>query len=129
MDHWKTNPELGIRHSLERDVGQHMSALALGSGKLPVLGTPALVAALEEASFRCIEDFLSEGFDTVGIHICIDHLKASAVGEQICCTAELVRIEGRSLTFKVFAEDSLGLICQGLHKRFVVNAENFLRKV
>jgi len=129
MDHWKKNPELGIRFSIERAVTDEMSAVSLGSGKLPVLGTPALVSALEESSYRCIEAFLNTGYDTVGIHVCIDHLKASAMGEQISCTAELVRIEGRSLTFKVFAEDGHGLICHGIHKRFVVNAENFMRKM
>lgn len=129
MQHWNVMPELGTRFGIERQVGAHMSAESCGSGNLPVLGTPALVALLEEASFRSVSKHLLPGYETVGTHISIDHIKATAIGETISCYAELVKIEGRALTFKVFAEDSSGLISQGVHSRFVVSRDHFMQKV
>ncbi len=129
MDHWKEAPLLGSRFCLEKAVDQAMSAVACGSGKLPVLGSPALIAALEEASWRCVETYLSEGYDTVGTHFSFDHVKATALNALISCTAELVKIEGRSLTFKIFAEDEYGLIGHGYHRRFIVNSETFMARI
>jgi len=129
MEHWKETPELGNRYCFERIVTEEMSAVSCGSGNLHVLATPALVAALEEASFRSVGSHLLDGYDTVGTHVCLDHIKATAIGEKVTFSAELVKIEGRSLTFKVFAEDSTGLIGQGKHQRFVICTEQFIQRV
>lgn len=129
MEPWSQLPELGCRFCIEKTVSQAMSATACGSGNLDVLGTPALIAELEAAAMKAIAPFLTHGFDTVGTHICVDHIKATAIGDTVTCTAELVKVEGRSLTFKVFAEDGSGLIGQGSHQRFVVNVDHFMKKL
>jgi predicted thioesterase len=129
MNPWKDIPEIGCRFSIEKRVTESMSAAACGSGNLPVLGTPALMAGLESAAMSTIASYLAPGFDTVGTHVSLDHIKATVIGDSVGFTAELVKVDGRSLTFKIFAEDSSGLIGQGSHQRFVVNADHFMKKI
>ena len=42
--------EIGMTHTIESTVTQDMTAAALGSGALPVFGTPFLVALMENAA-------------------------------------------------------------------------------
>lgn len=104
------------------------TAESLGSGLLPVFSTPSLVAFMENTAMQLID--LPEGGSSVGTSISVKHLKASAVGEELTCVAQLVESEGRRFVFKLKVTDSSGeLIGEGIHERFVVNVERFMSKL
>ncbi len=110
-------------------VSDGQSAINLGSGTLPVFGTPALVACMENTAWKAVEN-LQEGETTVGISMDIQHLKASAIGETITCTARITAVEGRKISFDIEARNERGeLIGKATHDRFVVNAEKFMAKL
>ena len=105
------------------------TAEVMGSGNLPVFATPAMVALLENAAMLAVASELEEGNTTVGALMNVSHVKPSGMGAEIQATARLVAVEGRKLTFEVKAEDGEGVIGEGTHVRYVVNAGKFMAKV
>ena len=118
----------GIIGKKEIVVTEELTAAALGSGLLPVFGTPALVALMEETCHTSVGEFLDEGQGTVGIGISVRHLAASPVGMKITCTTKLISVEGRALTFSVEAFDEVEKIGTALHERFIIDNERFMNK-
>jgi len=109
-------------------VQENQTASNFGSGLLEVFATPALIALMENTSMKLID--LPEGSSSVGISICMKHLKASQIGEKVECTAKVVAIDGRKYTFEIKATDSTGdIIGEGTHERVIVNIEKFMSKV
>lgn len=106
-----------------------MAADRIGSGLLPVYATPMVIALMESTSCLCIED-LDEGYTTVGVEINVQHVKATAIGEQVTCTAFLKEQDERSYRFILRVENARGEeIAEGTHVRVRVNKEKFLSKV
>ncbi|NLB22873.1 MAG: thioesterase family protein [Clostridium sp.] len=118
--------ELGMEHTSQFIVEEHHSAEFLGSGDLEVLATPALIAFLEKTCKDSIRPAMEKELTSVGIHIELDHLKASLIGAQIRCTSEVVAQEGKLIRFTVKAESNGSLIAQGKHTRAIVDRERFL---
>ncbi len=106
------------------------SARALGSGGLDVFGTPAMIALMENTALDMVRKDLPEGSDTVGIEINAKHLKASAIGTVILCTATITGIDGRKISYSIEAmeEESGKLIGTATHDRFIVDIEKFMSK-
>lgn len=119
----------GIKHTVEITVSENDTAEKYGSGLVPVYATPAMIALMENASMNCVLPYLPKGYNTVGTEVNIKHLKATAVGEKVACEAELIEIEGRKLVFKVVANDTKGMIGKGVHTRFVINTEMFMKNM
>ncbi len=110
-------------------VTHELTAEVIGSGSLLVYATPAVVALIENTACQCITN-LHAGETTVGTHIDVHHLKASAVGEKVTCTATLVAQEGRKYSFTAEVVNATGeTIARATHERFLVNAERFMEKV
>lgn len=106
------------------------TALAVGSGSLPVLGTPRLIAWLEAATCAVIDELLPSGATSVGTRVEVEHLAATAVGGEVSCTAILMRQSQRSLSYAVTAVDSLGTeVGRGTIARVIVDAERFLARL
>lgn len=107
------------------------SAAALGSGDLPVLGTPAMIALMEQAAMRAIAPFLETDTESsVGISLNISHNRATAIGDTVIATATVTGIDGRRIDFEVSATDSSKTeIGTGTHIRFVVDREKFMAKI
>lgn len=103
-------------------------AVTVKSGSLPVLATPMMIALMEQAACAALSDTLEEGETSVGTAVSILHVAATPSGVQISAEAEVTAISGREITFRVAASDKSGIIGEGTHKRFVVNAEPFLEK-
>ena len=101
----------------------------MGSGDMPVLATPALVALMENAAMLSVKNVLSDDETTVGGRIDITHLKPTKIGNEVLATAELICVEGRKLTFQVVAYQGETLIGKGEHIRFVVNRRHFLENL
>ncbi len=121
--------EKGLTYSSRMVVGREHTAEAMGSGDMAVFATPAMVALVENAAMMAVADHLGDGETTVGTHIEMDHVRASAVGSEVVAQARLIDVEGRKLTFEVEACDNGGVIGKGIHTRFVVQRERFLAKL
>ena len=109
-------------------VEEAATALSMKSGSLRVLATPALVALCEEAACGCAVPLLTEGKTSVGTEITLRHVAATPVGMRVTATATLTAFEGRELRFTLHAEDECGLIGEGTHTRFIVDADRFQQK-
>ena len=116
--------------SVDLDVAEADTARALGSGDLPVLGTPRLIALAEAATVRAARSRVGEGQSSVGTRVRFDHLRATPLGGRVTATAELVHEDGRLLRFSVAAHDADGrLVGEGEITRVVVDVERFLGKL
>jgi fluoroacetyl-CoA thioesterase len=106
-------------------VGTRDTAPHVGSGKIGVLATPIMVNLMEAAALHAVEKFMPPGYQTVGTHLDVTHFAATPVGLRVRAYAELVKVEGRKLTFRLRAEDEAELIGEGMHERIVINVERF----
>jgi predicted thioesterase len=122
------NLAAGLKGEARLVVGEADTARALGSGDVDVLGTPRLVALLEEATCEAVEGRLDPSSTTVGMRVQVDHLQPTPVGAEVIAEAYLDKIEGRRITFTVTASDSGGLVAAGKVTRVVVDVERFMRK-
>ena len=104
------------------------TALAMGSGTLRVLATPAMIALIEGCCAESVEDMLDEGLTTVGTNVNAAHIAASPLGVSILCRSKLTAVDGRRLDFEAEVYDSKELIGKAKHTRFIVDAEKFLNK-
>lgn len=109
-------------------VGVEDTAEKFGSGSVPVLATPRLIALCEEATCRALDGLFEPTKTSVGVRVQFDHLAPLKPGARVTAEAVLERIEGRRLTFTVSASDSAGLVGAGRVTRVVVLVESFLEK-
>jgi fluoroacetyl-CoA thioesterase len=106
------------------------TALALGSGDLPVLGTPRLLAWCEAVTCAVVEQDARDGQTSVGTRIQLDHVGASAVGAVLRVRAVTTYVDGRLVRFEVVAEDSSGrVVGHGEITRVVVDRNRFLSRL
>lgn len=105
------------------------TAAAVGSGSLPVLGTPRLLAWCEAATCAAIDSALSPGETSVGTRMELEHTKASPVGAAIEVTASTTYVDGRLHRFTVAARQERKIVATGEVTRVVVNAEKFLARL
>lgn len=118
----------GLHGSAKLVVTNEDTAVALGSGEVPVLGSPRLIALMEEAAVTAVGDRLPPGQTTVGMRVQVDHLAPTNVGSAVSAEATLEKVEGRRLTFTVSATDQCGLVAAGKVTRVVVETARFLEK-
>ena len=119
---------VGIKGKIERVVTEELTAQGIGSGGLPVFGTPAVIALAEEAAWSSVEPELEPGQGTVGTMLNVDHIAATPVGMKVWSETELTAIDRRKLTFSVAVYDEAGLIAKGTHERFIIDNEKFMKK-
>ena len=119
----------GISLELKKVVKPEDSAKVYGSGLLDVFATPALIAFMEKCCMELAGSRLPEGYGSVGTAVNIKHIKASQVGTKIWCRATLSGSENRKLEFTLEAGDDSGLIGSGIHKRYIINEEEFLKNL
>jgi fluoroacetyl-CoA thioesterase len=93
----------GLRASVTAEVTEADTAVALGSGDVPVLGTPRLLALAEAACVAAIMPQLPEGKTTVGVAVSLEHSRPSPLGTEVEVQAELTEIEGKRLAFMFIA--------------------------
>jgi fluoroacetyl-CoA thioesterase len=122
--------EAGQRAEITVVVGVADTAAALGSGDVPVLGTPRLLALAEAATVKAVAGALAPGQTSVGTSIRLEHTAASPVGTRVTVTAELTVMDGRRLTFRVEAVDARGTVLGlGTLERVMVDREKFLERL
>ena len=121
--------QIGMRGCVSAVVTGEDTAQALGSGLVPVLATPRMIALMEEAAVNAVQSGLLPGETTVGTRLEAVHSAATLVGMKVTAWAEVTAVEGRKITFAVWAEDSEEQIGKGTHQRAVVQTERFLARV
>lgn len=117
----------GLTHTSRLTVSEAQTAQVIGSGDLPVLATPAMLALMENAAMLAVANELEDGQTTVGGHISLSHLKPSRVGAMVEATATLTKVDRRKLFFHVMAKQDGEVIGEGEHLRFVVDKQRFMQ--
>jgi fluoroacetyl-CoA thioesterase len=124
----------GIRADVRITVTEADTASALGSGDVPVLGTPRLLALAEEAAVAAVAPHLAPGYTTVGTTVSLEHRRASPPGAEVLVEAELTEVDGPRLAFRFLAraagpgEDASPVIGSGSHERVIVDRSRFLAR-
>ena len=121
------SPELhpGLKGTVEIVVGEEHTAPHVGSGRVRVLATPVMVNLMEAAALQAVEGLLPAGQQTVGTHLDITHVAATPVGMRVRACAEVTKVEKRTITFSVHAEDEKERIGGGIHERIIIHLERF----
>jgi predicted thioesterase len=120
---------VGAKNTFEKVSEPRESAAAVASGALDVFSTPSLVALFEQTALLAIDPTLPEGFGTVGTEVSVKHLKATPIGAKVRCTVEVTAVEGKRVSFSGEMWDEAGRIGEGTHTRFVVNKEEFKKRL
>ena len=119
----------GMKGSAELVVGEEHTAPRVGSGRVHVLATPVMINLIEAAALQAVENLLPPGHQSLGIRLDVRHFAATPVGMRVTATVELVKVDGRTLHFRVEAHDEKEPIGDGTHERVVVNVERFAARV
>lgn len=105
------------------------TAIRVGSGDVPVLGTPRLLSFAEGATVKAVQQYLDPGQTSVGTKVELEHLAPSPVGMHVEISAELTEVDGRRLVFSIRAVDKTGvLVGVGRIERVVVDRQRFLAR-
>ncbi|MDY0344536.1 MAG: thioesterase family protein [Lentimicrobium sp.] len=105
------------------------TSIHFGSGLIEVFATPAMIALMEKTAQLSIQSQLPEGFISLGTEISVSHVKATLVGKIVRCESVLKSAEGKKLLFSVKVWDEKELIGEGIHRRYIVNALEFMDKL
>jgi fluoroacetyl-CoA thioesterase len=90
-----------------------------------VLATPVMILIMENAALAAIRPYLEKGESAVGTAIDVGHLAATPVGHEVRAEAEVVKVEGKRIEFKVSAHDETEEIGRGTHQRMVIDLASF----
>lgn len=120
--------EIGMTGRAETTVSDRNTALAVGSGALPVFATPMMAALMESAAMSAVSSALEEGQGTVGTRLDITHDAATPVGMKVWAEATVTAVDDRRISFTVKAQDACGPIGSGTHERFVISNDRFLAR-
>jgi predicted thioesterase len=118
----------GLTAEIDTLVTEKNTAECLGSGSVPVFGTPALVGLMEGAAIRALAGHLPPDTTSVGSRIDVRHLAPTSVGVRVRARAELQEVDGRRLVFRVEAWDEGQQIGEATHERFLVDRERFIAR-
>ena len=119
---------VGTKGRAETVVTRENTAAAVGSGLVPVFGTPFMIALMENAAVDAMAPYMEAGQGSVGTHLDVSHDAATPIGLKVWAEAEVTAVDGKALTFAVTAYDEAGPIGKGTHNRFIIDVERFLAK-
>lgn len=111
------------------------TAIAVGSGDVPVLATPRMIALMEQAAREALTGYLPVDYTSVGAELAVRHTRPSAVGAQVLAEAVITAVDGALVHFSVVARDvhiadqDRSLIGTGTHVRAAVQRDAFMRRL
>ncbi|MER7415856.1 hotdog domain-containing protein [Micromonospora peucetia] len=118
----------GLTARVELTVTDTDTAQAVGSGDVPVLGTPRVLALAEAATVAATAPRLPGGSTTVGTRVELDHRTATPVGRTVVAQARLTAVEGRRLHFEVSVSDGDETVAEGRVERVLVDRQRFVER-
>jgi predicted thioesterase len=124
-----SNLKIGLTGSAEIVVQDEDTAPRIGSGRVHVLATPVMINLMEAAALNAVERLLPPGCQSLGTRLEVGHYAATPVGMRLRATAELTKVDGRNLEFRVEAFDEKERVGDGSHIRVVVNVARFDERV
>lgn len=119
----------GLRHRTDLAVTAEHTAARAGSGDVPVLATPTLLALAEEACVAAIAGDVPDGQTSVGAWAEVEHERATPVGHTVTAEATLMGHHGRRLEFSVVVRDGDDVVARVRHRRVLVDRQRFLDKL
>jgi fluoroacetyl-CoA thioesterase len=119
---------VGASARVELRVTDADTAQTLGSGDVPVLGTPRLLALAEAATVAATGPRIAAGLTTVGTRVELEHRAATPVGRAVVAEATLTKVDGRRLTFEVSVRDGGDVVAEGHIERVLVDRRRFLSR-
>jgi len=119
---------VGATADVTHAVAEADTATAFGSGDVPVLATPRVLALLEEATVAAVAPLMADGQTTVGTRISLEHQAATPVGRTVTASARLVAVDGRRLEFEVTLTDGATVAAFGTVERIVVDRARFIAR-
>lgn len=119
----------GLRAEVRIVVAEADTASAIGSGDVPVLATPRLLALAEAATVAAVRDHLEPGTTSVGTSVVLEHKAASPIGAEVVTLAQLTEVDRRRLVFNVESSEGDTMVCAARVERFIVDREQFLGRL
>jgi len=123
---------VGLRATVRATVTEADTAAAMGSGDVPVLATPRLLALAEAAAVAAVAPQLADGLTSVGTKVSLEHRRASPLGAEIVVEAELTEVDGSRLVFgfiaRVDGTEEDVVLGAGTVERVVLDRERFLAR-
>jgi predicted thioesterase len=121
-----TSTWVGAAARVELTVTDADTAQTLGSGDVPVLGTPRVLALAEAATVAATTTRLPPGTTTVGTRVDLEHKAATAVGRRVVAEARLAKADGKRLTFAVVVREGTTVVAEGRVERVLVDRHRFM---
>jgi predicted thioesterase len=125
----KQQPRMGLTGERSITVGPE-NRISFADDRMPsVLATPSLIAELEYAARDALAGCLEPHERSVGVSVQVEHLAPAPEGFKVTCRARVIHVNGKVVTFQVEAHDGDEPIARGIHKRAVIDADRFARRV
>ncbi|GAA0804285.1 thioesterase family protein [Spirilliplanes yamanashiensis] len=118
----------GLTARVELTVSDADTAQSLGSGDVPVLGTPRVLALAEAATVVALARELPSGVTTVGVHAEIEHRAATPIGRTVHATATLTKQDGPRLHFDVTVREGETVVAEVRVRRVLLDRQRFLAR-
>ena len=118
----KNTLEAGLTRVETIPVDQDRTICFLGED-MRVYSTPAMVTDMEYACFRLLQEHLDEAESSVGIHVAMDHVGATPLGEDVRISVEIESVDGRKVHFRSEIRDAVETVGRGEHVRFIIDRE------
>jgi fluoroacetyl-CoA thioesterase len=118
----------GLTARVELTVTDSDTAQAVGSGDVPVLGTPRVLALAEAATVAATAREMPSGMTTVGLRVELDHLAPTPVGRTVVAQARLAQVDDRRLRFEVLVTDGATTVAEGRIERALVDRHRFVER-
>jgi fluoroacetyl-CoA thioesterase len=126
MDEAAFTPGMSAR--VELTVTDSDTAQAVGSGDVPVLGTPRVLALAEAATVAATATRMPPGMTTVGARVELDHKAPTGVGRTVAAVARLAKVDGRRLLFEVTVSEGTAVVAEARVERILVDRHRFVEK-
>lgn len=118
----------GLTAQVELTVTDADTAQAVGSGDVPVLGTPRVLALAEAATVAATATGMPPGSTTVGTRVELEHLAPTVVGRTVRAQALLATVDGRRMSFEVTVSDGDQTVARGRVDRILVDRGRFVER-
>ncbi len=123
------NIPIGAAATKTIEVTKDMTVAHFVESMPAVYGTPIMIYHMEAAAGEAIQQYLPEGWVSVGVIVTVKHLAATPVGAKVTARAEVISVDDNSIMFAVEAHDGFEKIGEGTHVRAPVQMERFMKKV
>jgi fluoroacetyl-CoA thioesterase len=108
---------------------EHLANRFKDSTLPPVLATPVMIMAMENAALEALKPYFETGESAVGTRVDVTHLAPTPVGRRIVAHAEVTASNGRQIEFRVSALDGTEEIGRGTHSRALIDVARFTQRL